>query len=801
MSLSGLTPSEVAARVARGEVNRVRRSGAADYLDIVARNVLTLFNALVVPAALALFGLGEYRDGIAVSGMALTNMVLGLVQEIRAKRHLDRLTLLAEMRVHVLRDGRVQEVPSGDVVLGDVLLLAAGDTIVADGTVLEARFLEVDEALLTGESDPVPRGPGEALLSGSFCVAGEGSYRADRVGVASFAQQTTREARAYHYSASPIQRSINQLLAVLTGTAIVLSLGYALLYSRHLVALADLWQMIAATITSMVPQGLVLMATLAFVLGAVRLSRRGALVQRLNAVESMASIDTLCMDKTGTLTTNRLHLEKLHVLDETQSEETIRARLRLFASASLDRTSKSLAALRAALGEAPAELLDQIPFKSQNRYSAVRVRDGSVEHVLVLGAGEALRPYLSQTVTRGPAWRDLQGSSLRLLLFAEADNPPARPFAGSLEGFTLRPLALVALGDELRPEARRVLEELAGQGLDFKILSGDNAQTVQATVAPLAKDTSASALKALADAPVVSGAELQAAADPDELIRKRHVFGRISPAQKVQIVAALKKQGRHVAMLGDGVNDVLPIKNANLGIAMGEGAAASKNVSGIVLETNDFALLPQTLDEGRTIVRNLRRAGKLFLVKNVFTLILIVGALGVLGLPFPYLPRQVTLLNFLTIGVPAFLLMLNRERSAGTSAPRFLREVGLFAVRTGVTIGAAGLLLLWLSNCVWQDSETTQRTLLLSLLVLLGLTTLLRVLTDGEARPLPGDRRFRLLAAAALLVYLAVMYWPPTSDFFALTPLTWIQWGRVLAIAGGAYLVLKATSAATTPGD
>ena len=796
MSLSGLTESEVAARVARGEINRVRRSSAADYLAILGRNVLTLFNALVVPAALALFWLGEYRDGIAVSGMALTNMVLGLVQEIRAKRHLDRLTLLAETRVRVRRDGQVREVPSGDVVHGDVLLLAAGDTIVADGTVLESRFLEVDEALLTGESDPVPRGPGEELLSGSFCVAGEGSYRADRVGLASFAQRTAREARSYHYTSSPIQRSIDRLLAVLTGTASVLCLGYAVLYALRDVQPADLWQMIAATITSMVPQGLVLMATLAFVLGAVRLSRRGALVQRLNAVESMASIDTLCMDKTGTLTTNRLHLARLLVLDETQSEEAIRARLRLFASASLDRNSKSLIALRAALGEAPAELLDQLPFKSQNRYSAVRVRAGSAEHVLVLGAAEALQPLLMKKGSGLDTKRSPDPFfGLRLLLFAEADDSPERQFAGSLDGFTLRPLALVALSDELRPEARRVLEELAGQGIDFKILSGDHADTVRATVAPLASDTNTAALKALADAPVVSGAELQAAADPAALVRTRCVFGRIAPAQKVQIVAALKKQGRHVAMIGDGVNDVLPIKNAHLGIAMGDGAAASKNVASIVLETNDFALLPQTLDEGRTIVRNLRRAGKLFLVKNVFSLILIVGALGVLGLPFPYLPRQVTLLNFLTIGVPAFLIMLNRERSAAASASLFLREVGSFALRTGVVIGLAGLLLLWLSNRIWHDSEDTQRTLLLSLLVLLGLTTLLRTLTDGESRPLAGDRRYRWLAAAALLVYLAVMYVRPAGEFFALTPLTWMQW-RILALfAAGACLVLRLSDA------
>jgi cation-transporting ATPase E len=789
--LSGLTASEVALRLARGEGNRVRRSDTAEYLDIVARNFLTLFNALVVPAAVALFLLGEYRDGLAVSGMALTNTVLGLIQEVRAKRHLDRLTLLAETCARVVRDGQARELPAGNVVRGDLLLLGAGDTVVADGGVLESRFLEVDEALLTGESDPVPRKAGDPLLSGSFCVAGEGSYHAERVGAQSFAQRTAAEARSYRYTASPIQDSINKLLRILTGTALVLCLGYAGLYFLSGVAFTDLVQMIAATITSMVPQGLVLMATFAFVLGAVRMSRRGALVHRLSAVESMASIDTLCMDKTGTLTTNRLYLERLCPLDGAIPEEAIREKLRLFASASLDRANKNLTALRAALGEARAELLDQLPFKSQNRFSAVRVRAEPGEQVLVLGASEALRPFLGEPGRLDPVLHDLLGTGLRLLLFAEAENPTDRKFAGSLEGFPLRPLALAAFRDELRPEAPHVLEELAAQGIDFKILSGDNADTVRATALPLAAGSKAPAVKALAEMPVVSGAELQASSDPAELVRTRCVFGRVSPQQKVEIVTALKKQGRHVAMIGDGVNDVLPIKNAHLGIAMGDGAAASKTVSGIVLETNNFDLLPQTLDEGRTILRNLRRAGKLFLVKNVFTVILIVGALGVFGLPFPYLPRQVTLLNFLTIGVPAFLVMLSRERSAAASAPHFLREVGTFALRTGIVIGLAGLFLLWMSDRVWHDDERTQRTLLLSLLILLGLTTLLRALTDGEAQPLAGDHRFRWLAAAALLVYLVVLYWHPVGGFFDLTPLSPWQWGKLLAVAGGAYLVLR----------
>jgi cation-transporting ATPase E len=795
----GLTAAEVAERTARGEVNRVRRSDRAEYLDILSRNTLTLFNALVVPAALALIAVGDWRGGSAVSGMAIANSVLGLIQEIRAKRHLDQLTLLAETKVRAVRDGAACEVPTGDVVRGDLLLLSAGEPIVADGTVCAARFLEVDEALLTGESDPLPRRVGEGVLSGSFCVAGEGAYTADRVGAASFAQRTATEARAYRYTASPLQESIDRLIRILTYTAVVLCAGYIVLASARDLGEDDLFQMIAATITSMVPQGLVLMATLAFILGAIRLSTRGAIVQRLGAVESMAAIDTLCMDKTGTLTSNRLHLERLEVVDPRLPAETVSHRLRLFAAASPDAQSKTIAALRAGVGRAAAEILDCLPFKSQNRYSAVRVRADGGEQVLVLGAWEALVSQLEggKAAAWDGAWRDLMRTGLRLLLFAESPREgwPQRPaFDGSLEGFTLRPLALVALGDELRAEAGKVLTELAGQGIAFKIISGDNAETVRATVVPLAGDSPAPALRALGG-PVVTGTELEASGDKGDLIEKRSVFGRVSPWQKVEIVKALKERGRHVAMVGDGVNDVLPIKNAHLGVAMGEGSRASKTVAGLVLETNDFGLLPATLDEGRTIVRNLRRAAKLFLVKNVFTLVLIVAALGVFGLPFPYLSQQVTLLNALTIGVPAFFLMLRKESVPGPSRPGFLREVGSFVLRTGLVIGAAGVVLMllgrrWHAGLEPEEAVKAVRTLLLSALVLLGATTLLRALTDGEVRRPAGDGRLRLLALAAVPAYLAAMYVPAFAYFFELQPLTGAEWGQVLLVAGPAWLVL-----------
>jgi cation-transporting ATPase E len=825
----------VAERVRLGQVNRTRRSDWAEYRAIVVRNVFTLFNFIVVPAAVALFWLGEPRGAIAVSGFATINTLMGLVQEVRAKRQLEKLAILVETRARVLRDGQAQDIPAGDVVLDDTILLAAGEAVVADGTVLEAHFLEVDEALLTGESDPVRRQVGDRLLSGSFCVAGDGSYRAEKVGGESFAQSTSAEARSYRYTASPMQAAINRFIQILTVAALALSFFYLVLYWRQEYPadparvqelkqkaatskkkrtpeqvwrreqLAELLERVAATITSMVPVGWVLMATIAFTIGAVYMSRKGAVVQRLNAVETMASVDVVCTDKTGTLTTNRLRLDRLLVLGGARPEEALRRLLCRFAWASLDTKSKTILALREGLGRTDGEVepVDQLPFKSQNRYSAVRVRTGQGEQVLVLGACEALARYLEDPTDKSweAPWKELAATGLRVLMFAE--SPRLAPFDGTLEGFPLRPLGLIALSDELRPEAGQVLEALYGQGIAFKILSGDNPDTVRATVGHLQLP--------LAREPVVAGDQLERDPDPAELIEARSVFGRVAPHQKVQVVRTLQQHGRHVAMIGDGVNDVLPIKQANLGIAMGEGSQAAKTVSGLVLENNNFALLPETLEEGRTIIRNLRRSGKLFLLKNVYSFILIVGALGVLRLPFPYLPQQVTLLNLLTIGIPAFVITLSRERSTAATKSRFVWEVGWFALRTGVVIALGGLLLGSIATSVWPEEipgeagkENVQlyRTLLLTFLILMGVSALLRVLTDVEARPLRGDTRFRWLALGAIPVYLLLLYLPLTehwglppalANFFVLVPLLPEHWGLVLAVAVPAFVLCKLT--------
>jgi cation-transporting ATPase E len=767
----GLTSAEAARLTASGQVNRAPGSGWADYREILLRNTVTFFNVLVVTAAVALFVLGDYRGAWAVSAYALINAIIGLVQEIRAKRHLDRLALLVEGRIRVIRDGVEVQIRSGDIVLGDRVVLNAGDVVPADGVVAQSNYMEIDESLLTGESDPVRRHEGERVLSGSVCVAGAGGYDVDRVGRDAYAHQVAAQARKYRFAPSPMQRVLNTLLQVLMAVTIGMCCLYVILYFVRGFSAADLWQMIAATVTSMVPQGLILMTTVAFTISAVRMSMRGAVVQRLSAIESMAAVNVLCMDKTGTLTTNQLKLDRVVPVDAT-AEEAARL-LTLFAWSIVDGSNKAISAIRSAhepvRNSKELQILGQIPFKSQNRYSAIHVRDGDRERFMALGAIESLQPRIASGLVAKceSIWKEQMPTGARLLLFVEAEPPLSAHTPTSLEGLTLRPLAVIGLGDALRPEAASILMALADEGIDVKILSGDNPETVRATVSHLP-------LK-LVTGPVIAGSDLIDDMDRAQSIASHSVFGRVLPEQKVEIVTVLQSQGRHVAMVGDGINDVPSIKRADLGIAMGAGAAAARTVAGLVLENNDFALLPQTLAEGRTIQRNLRRSAKLFLLKNVYTLVLVSLGFAVFGLEFPYLPQQVTLLNALTIGIPALIIVLSRDRSNRAVSTGFLQEVGRYVLAAGVLIGIVALAH-WLACRHLLDTDASfRRTLLLTTLIVMGLGNLV-IVTQGEWR-------FVAWAMAAIAGFAVVMFVKPTAYFFDLSPLTGLQWLMTVPIA------------------
>lgn len=769
--LKGLSEDELTERIAAGRVNRPPRDSWRDAAEIVRRNTLTAFNALVVPAAVALFLLGDYRGAWAVSGMAVANTVIGLFHEFRAKRHLDQLRLLGEVRVRVRRSGAEYTISSGEVVSGDIVMLAPGESVVADGTILEASYLEMDEALLTGESDPVPRGVGEIVKSGSVCVAGEGAYCAERVGTEAFAQKTAAAARAYRYEPGPTQHTLDRLVKGLTAIAVALCLGYVGLYFLRGFPTTDLVQMLAATITSMVPQGLVLLTTLVFVLAAARLSQRGAVVQRLSAVEGLAAVDVLCTDKTGTLTTGRLVLDHLVFFGEPES--TVCRWLAAFAGVSVDRRNKTIEALREPLRSenSGVEVIDQIPFQSQNRFSAIRFRVGSETRFCILGSVEALRPRMSESSWTAveSVWRQRLPSGLRLILFA--DGSTSESITGQLPEGSLRPLALIALRDELRPEAASVVAALAAQGIRFKVVSGDHPETIRATVASMGD--------ALDGSTILTGDDWSAAADRNALAERCHVFGRVSPEQKMALIEELRRTGWNVGMIGDGVNDILPIKRADFGVAMGAGSPATKAVAGLVLETNDFAALPTVLAEGQLVVGNVRRAAKLFLLKNIYTIGLILFAVGLCGLPFPYLPQQVTLLNALTIGGPALLILTGRTTKPGVVKASFFADVGRFLLVAGLATGIVALIVDLVSSFTFHHDIDRTRTLLLAMLVLAGV--------GNAVVATRGDWRLILWAVFATATLAIAVNLAPINHFFAFVPLDGVSW---LAVAGAALLAV-----------
>jgi magnesium-transporting ATPase (P-type) len=621
-------------------------------------------------------------------------------------------------------------------------------------------------------------------------LAGDGVYRAEQVGNSAYVHRTGLEARRYRFLASPLQHIINRIIEILTVTTVVLCVLYVALYFIRGLSPKELVEMIAATVTSMVPQGLVLFTTLAFILGAVRMSRRGAVVQRLGAVEAMAAVDVLCMDKTGTLTTNELRLETVRLVGERASEQDVNGLLALLAHVWPDEPNKTMCALRkwflgqdfnlVANGtklESCPTVLDRLPFKAQNRCSAVHLQcEDNKQLTLVLGAFEALEPLFAAGASRN--WKqemqELAPTGLRLLLFASADGPAPR-FNGRLPPLQLQPLALFGFSDELRPEAAEVLRSLANEAIRFKIISGDHPETVRAAVAQVGLPC--------APADATTGKEISETSDNARLVDRKTIFARIAPQQKVEIVQALQQAGHRVGMIGDGINDILAIKRADLGIAMGAGSAATRTVAGIVLENNRFDLLPATLQEGRNIVRNLRRSAKLFLLKNVYTLILILVGLGLLRLHFPYLPQQVTLLNVLTIGIPVLILTLNRRPSPNASHAGFLRSVGWFALSTGTVMGLAGLGVFVYSAHVLNDKETLQRTMLLATLVVLGLGNLPRVLREGGDGMSVGDFRLLWWVPIGALLFALAMYCQPIAYFFVLEPLNLVRWLMILFVA------------------
>jgi cation-transporting P-type ATPase E len=749
----GLDAGQVADRVARGLVNDVPGAPTRSVGQIVRANLFTRFNFLLGSLLAVILAVGPLQD--ALFGLVIVaNTVVGIVQEVRAKRTLDRLEVVNAPRARVVRGGRASELAVGQVVLDDVLEVGPGDQVVVDGAVLEATGLEVDESLLTGEAEPVARRPGDEVLSGSFVVAGSGRYSATRVGRQAYAARLTEEARRFTLASSELRAGVDRILAFVTWVLVpTAALLFASQLRHHQGLRAGLRGAVAGTV-AMVPEGLVLLTSVAFAVGVVRLGRRKVLVRELPAVETLARVDVVCFDKTGTITAGDLCVQELR--PERGSAEEAAAALGALAAAdpNPNATLRAIAAAYPPPDRWRAEAT--VPFSSARKWSAAAFGDRGT---FVLGAPEVLLgPSPGGRLLRRAEAVATQGR--RVVLLGDLPEPSAlaawtagrQPAGGGAPAPAgMVPRATLVLGERIRDDAAPTVAWFTEEGVRAKVVSGDHPRTVAAIAGrvgvPGAGDpVDARSLPA-------DGAALA------DLVERRSVFGRVVPRQKQAMVKALASRGHVVAMTGDGVNDVLALKDADLGIAMGNGSAASRAVAELVLLDGRFSTLPAVMAEGRRVIANIERVAKVFVTKTVYATALAL-TVGLAGLAFPFLPRQLTLISSLTIGIPGFFLAL--EPNTQRATPGFVRRVLAFALPAGMAAATVTFVAYRVADGTAGVSAEQARTA--ATLALTGIGLVVLALASRPLTPL----RTALVAAmaAAFGVVLAV---PWLRGFFALS--------------------------------
>lgn len=776
--VQGLSESEVMARRARGQGNDVAFQSSRSYVHILRQNALTFINAVLFAIGIILALMGRLGDATVTAGLVLMNVVVGVVQEGRAKRTLDRIALLARPEATVVREGQERTIDPGDIVLGDVLVVHPGDQIVVDGQMISEGRVDVDESLLTGESDLVPKRVCDTLYSGSFCVTGSAVYEATRVGAESLANQLAVGARAFRQVKTPLQKNVDFVIRVLVFLASQIGILLALSSAINGRPVVESVQ-VTAVIASLVPQGLFAMVTIAYAMAAVRLAGKGALIQQANAVESLSHVTVLCLDKTGTLTTNRIRLHAVYPVGI--NEDALRSILGdyVVSSSSQNRTA---AAIRSVCRGQARTVHDEVPFSSARRWSAVSFDDGALRGVYVLGAPEVLQPQLRSKpdAHAGAKIEEWAARGLRVLCFAwwpelepvrTGDDVPGLP-----DGLIL--MGVLGFSDELRSDVQETLQGFAELGVRLKIISGDNPHTVAA----LARQAGFGS-----DIMVVSGPELAEMDDAQlvETASEATVFGRITPQQKEQLVRILKDNGDYVAMIGDGVNDVLSLKQAQLSIAMHSGSQATRSVADIVLMDDSFAVLTSAFREGQRIVNGMQDIVRLFLTRTFYVTLLVLGT-AIVGVAFPVMPKHNSILALLTVGIPTLALAAWARPDA--PPPSLLRSVSHFIFPAAFAVAAVALGVYLVYVQATNDVQTA-RTALTTITVVCGLMLILFVEPPTSAwvggDELSGDWRPTILALAMLAFYGLIMLVPALREAFELVPLR----ARDYAFIGAAVLV------------
>lgn len=766
--ITGLSEAEVAHRRSQGQGNDAQVKTGRTYGQIVRDNLLTFFNIVLFSLAALLLLLGSPRDALFTGAIALLNAVIATIQEIRAKRKLDAIALLTRPRATVIREGQAKEVAPEEVVLGDILIVGPGDQVIADGVLVGAGAADFDESLLTGEADAVPKRAGDPVYSGSFVLAGRATYEAQKVGVDSFANKLAEGARQFTREQTPLQREVNLVVRILL--LLVFYFGALIAVDFFGTSGATLLQSVqaASVVFGLAPSSLFLMIVVAYAMGAVRIADKGALVQQANAVESLCHVDVLCLDKTGTLTANKLRLERVMPLNG-HSEAAVRHLLGIYArsTAASNATSEAIAA---ACGGDALTPCAGVPFSSARKWSALAFDAPPLAGAYVLGAPEMLQPVLAGQSTWDVDAQRWAEAGNRVLLFAMATERSLAIVEGQEPVLppALTPIALLSFTDELRPEAHETLAGFRKAGVAVKIISGDNPRTVAALARQAGLGGDGKPIR------LVTGPDLAAMNDSAfaAAVAGSDIFGRITPEQKQRIVRTLRDQGRYVGMTGDGVNDVLALKQANLGIAMQSGTQATRNVADIVLMHDSFAALPEALIEGQRIMHGMEDTLRLYLTR-IFTLAILIATIAMLEAGFPYTPAQNSVISIFSLTVPAFFLALWAPSGAvphGTLVRKLLNFVLPATVVTGIFSIAMYLYFIGVTrDWPYTQLALTYASIAMGLFLVIFVQPPTEFWSGGDR--LAGDWRPTLLAGGLFIVLMASPYIPILRNFFGLDPM------------------------------
>lgn len=677
--MKGLTSEEVVERKAKGLANNADVRTSRTYTDIFVKNTFTPFNIILFIIGILLVICKEPISAVSATGIIIVNILISTVQEMRAKRKLDKISLLVRPKVSVIRDNQETVVNQEDIVMDDLVVIRAGEQAPVDGVAEKCRSTEMDESLLTGESSTVRKHEGDRIYSGSVCVTGETYYRVTAVGNDAYASQMLKSARKFTSKQTPLQMetgTITKILMLIAAILFVITIIKSLFITHE--NFGETLEVFVLCL-DVVPIALFLLITLTYMIAAARMADSGVLLQRANSVESISHVDTVCMDKTGTITTNKLTFESS--TDYVPSEEAARY-ASVFSTLSGSR-NRTMSAILEHYGEADAELVDEIQFSSERKYSAVRVRDGNRTYTMYVGAWSALGPHI-HTDNDIELQINVQSSKgLRTVLLCLGKDGPLYDGSGNPIIHDMEPVSLISIRDVVRADCRETIEVFLENGMDLKVISGDDPVTVDA-------------LFSIADIPgkrkIISGPELDAM-DPEmfeKTVLETNIFGRMKPENKESVIEILKKNGRYVAMIGDGVNDVKSLKTAQVGVALESGSGAARGVADMVLVDDNFAALPKALVEGRRTVSGMRDILKIYLTRNITLAILFIAIYVVVGY-LPMIPIQNTYYAFVAVTIMAFFMTIFAKPDDNKEL--ILPDVLKFSVPSAIMMAAFGLVI------------------------------------------------------------------------------------------------------------